>query len=113
MLKEHQKFIVSQLWRHADRAFRLYDINDNLILYPGVPRWYDVGRFLNKECEITHIKPEFIEARLAEEIETPKPEPMQKSYLNSMNTFEAGFLAGMAFAVAIIAVSVIMYFNFS
>lgn len=109
MLKEHQKFIVNQLWRQADRAFRLYDINDKLILYPGVPRWYDVGRFVNLECEITRIKPEFIEARLTEEIKAPKPEPMQKSCLN---TFEAGFLAGMAFAVAFIAVSVILYFSF-
>lgn len=109
MLKEHQKFIVNQLWRQADRAFRLYDINGKLILYPGVPRWYDVGRFVNLECEITRIRSEFIEAKLTEEIKTPKPEPMQKS---CMNTFEAGFLAGMAFAFFVLFAGTVTYLSY-
>ena len=102
MLRENQRVIVQTLFRQ-DKPFRVYTEDNELIYYPGVPDWYDVGRFINKECVILRVSDE-IEARLLEKISTPESK--------TLDSFEGGFLVGVFFTLLVMIGSLILYFDF-
>jgi len=103
MLREHQRVLVQTLFRQ-DKPFRVYSKDNELIYYPGVPDWYDVGRFLNKECVILRVSDE-IEVRLLEDIYAPKES-------KPLDSFEGGFLVGVFFTLLVMIGSLVLYFDF-
>lgn len=110
MIKEQQRIILSELWGRADRALRVYTKDDRLVVYPEAPRWHNIGPFLNKECIITRIRPEFIEARLTEDVDVPRGTQRQDQFLGP---FEGGVLVGMFFALAILVCCIIVFLDFA